>query len=53
MLRAFHAPITKLQKLYLPLHFLFVFLAPIVDSLALLAGEFDEAVLGHNQKIKR
>ena len=39
MLRALFAPITKLLKLNLTLHFFLVFLAPIVYSFALLARE--------------
>jgi hypothetical protein len=47
VLCSFPAPATKFEKLNLPLHFFFIFLAPVVDVLALLAGEFYEAVLTH------
>ena len=47
MLRALHAPIAKLQKFYLSLNFLFIFLAPVVRAFALLTGKFDKAVLRH------
>lgn len=41
MFCAFAAPIAKLRKLYLALHFFLVFLAPIIDPLAGRAREFD------------
>lgn len=41
MLRALSAPIAKLRKLYLALHFFLVFLAPIIDPLARRTREFD------------
>ena len=48
MLRAFPAPVAILQEFDFALDFLLVFLAPVVLALALFAGEFDEAVLGHS-----
>ena len=41
MLRALHAPIAKLQKLYLSLNLLFVLLAPVVNPLAGGTRQFD------------
>lgn len=45
--RALAAPIAKLRKFYLTLYCFFIFLAPIIDALALLAREFYKPVLGH------
>ena len=39
--RALHAPLAKLLELDFALNFLFVFLAPVVRTLANGAGEFD------------
>lgn len=40
MFCAFHAPIAKLQKFYLPFNLLFILLTPIINALAFLAREF-------------
>ena len=47
MLGALHAPITKLQEFNLALYLLLILLAPIVNTLAFLAREFDKSFLGH------
>jgi len=51
MLRALHAPVAKLQKLNLPLHFLLVFLAPVIGALALFTVEFYQSILTHKRWI--
>lgn len=45
MLRALLAPITKLQKLYLPFNLFPILLAPIIDALAFFARELDKPFL--------
>ena len=41
-------PLAVLLQLDLALHELLVLARPVVDTLALLAGELDELFLGHN-----
>ena len=49
MLRALFAPIAKLQKFYLPLHFFLIFLAPVIHALAFFTGEFYQPFLTHSR----
>ena len=44
------APLTPLGELYFSLYLLLVLAAPIVDALALAAGELDESILRHSEE---
>jgi hypothetical protein len=53
MCRVAAAPLAELRQFDLPLHAPFIFLAPVINTFAVLACEFYESLLRHNSSTIR